>query len=79
MLFYYVQDVYKKNKLGTKHQWSWGLRGEGQCSETLRGGFGMQSPLGKLSGSNNHLDCLKIDLNVASIQNTAQDYKHKKN
>ena len=78
MLFYYVQDVYKKNKLGTKHQWSWGLRGEGQCSETRRRGFEMQSPLRKRSGSNNHLDCLKIDLNAASIQNTAQDYERTK-
>ena len=41
------------------------------------GGFRGRSTLRKLLGSKEHLDWLKIDLNVAEII-TVQDYKHTK-
>ena len=61
-----------------------GLLGAG-CSETLSLWAGIlgepqrkpQSPLRKLAGSKEHLDWLKIDLNVAKII-TAQNYKDTK-
>ena len=52
--------------------------GDGWCSETLSKGFRGQNALRKLSGSKEHLDWLKIDLNAAKII-TIQDYKCTKN
>ena len=43
----------------------------------LQRGFRGRSLLTKFLGSKEHLDWLKIDLNVAEIINV-QDYKHKK-
>ena len=47
-------------------------------SEPLGRGFRRWSPLRKFLGSKEHLDWLKIDLNVAETI-TVQDYKHKEN
>ena len=44
------------------------------CSEHLSGGFRGDAPIRKFLGSKEHLDWLKIDLNVAEIT-TVQDYK----
>ena len=67
----------KHNQQKNKHserQRNWGVWG---CCEPLSGGFRGQSPLRKFLGSKDHLDWLKIDLNVAEII-TVQDYKCKK-
>ena len=50
----------------------------GKHSEPLSKGCRGQSPLRKFEGSREHLDWLKIDLNMAEII-TIQDYKHTKN
>ena len=49
----------------------------GKHSEPLSEGCRGQSPLRKFEGSREHLDWLKIDLNMAEII-TIQDYKHTK-
>ena len=49
----------------------------GSGGGALSRGFSRQKPIRKLSGSKEHLDWLKIDLNTAKTI-TAQDYKHKK-
>ena len=49
--------------------------GVGRGSEPLSRGFRGQSCLRKFLGSKEHLDWLKIDLNLAEIR-TAQDYIH---
>ena len=54
-----------------------GLGGGGGCSETLSRDFRGQSTLRKLLSSKEHLEWLKINLNVAKII-TVQDYKHTK-
>ena len=46
------------------------------CSETPAGALGGQSTLRKFLDSKEHLNWLKIDLNVAKII-TVVDYKHK--
>ena len=58
----------------SKHQWSWeGLEVFGEPSWDFRG----WSTVRKFSGSKEHLDWVKTDLNAAEII-TTQDYKHKK-
>ena len=88
MLFYYVQikdrhDPRSKNQRKSKcskRQQSWGLEGEEVwwSSDTLSRDFRGQSPLGKILGSKENLDWLKIDLNMTKII-TAQDFKRTKN
>ena len=56
-----------------------GIGGGGGLGGVLRPqGFRGQSTLRKFLGSKEHLDWLKIDLNVAETI-TVQDYKHKEN
>ena len=50
----------------------------GSCSELVSLGFRGQSPLRIFLGSKEHLDWLKIDLNVVK-KVTVQDYKCAKN
>ena len=88
MLFYYVQikdrhDPRSKNQRKSKcskRQQSWGLEGKGVwwSSDTLSRDFRGQSLLGKILGSKENLDWLKIDLNMTKII-TAQDFKRTKN
>ena len=51
-----------------------GCQGSWGCSEPFSRGFKRRSPLRKFLGSNEHLDWLKTDLNVAETSNV-QDYK----
>ena len=55
----------------SEHQKKWGVWGH---SEPHNQGFRGRSSLRKFLGSKEHLDWLKIDLNVAKII-TVQDYK----
>ena len=79
LMFYYFQDVYQKNQLGTrlntrddprkKHN-PWKSKcneHQGNCSEPLSGGFWGHSSLRTFFDSIDHLDWLKIDLNRAEI------------
>ena len=50
----------------------------GGSGGVLRSQLQFQGILRKILGSKEHVDWLKIDLNVAEII-TIQDYKHKKN
>ena len=49
--------------------------GSGGHCEPLSKGFKGRNPLRKFLGSKEHLDWLKIDLNVTEIS-TVEDYKH---
>ena len=68
----------KHNQWKSKHrvcQLSWDNWG---CSEPVGTGFRGQSPLKKNLNSKEHLDWVKIDLNVVEIS-TVQDFKCTKN
>ena len=81
MLFYYIQDVYQKNKLGqikdrhdprNKHQRKSKRSKRQQSWGTLLG----ERKRNKFSGTKEHLDWFKIDLNAAK---TIINYKRTKN
>ena len=55
-----------------------GAEGSGGHCEPLSNGFRGHNPLWKFLGYKEHLDWLKMDLNVAEII-TVQDYKCRKN
>ena len=92
MSFYYVQDVYHKNQLGTLEKKTEMIPGakiisrkasvasvnRARESEPLGRGFRRWTPLKKILGFKEHLDWLKIDLNVVEIR-TVQDYIGTKN
>ena len=72
MLFYYIQNVYQKNHLGTRsdtrHARVASIHGDGSSgghSELLSRRFRGRSSLRKFLVSKEHLDWLKIDLNAA--------------
>ena len=80
MSFYYVQDVYQRNHLRARLDQRpdiingkasvasvKGAGGSGEKRGTLSHSAGDLGTLRKFSGSNKHLDWLKIDLNVAEI------------
>ena len=54
------------------------VNGAGGSGGVLRSQLRFQGTLRKILGSKEHVDWLKIDLNVAEII-TVQGYKHKKN
>ena len=54
------------------------VNGAGGSGDVLRSQLWFQGTLRKILGSKEHVDWLKIDLNVAEII-TVQGYKHKKN
>ena len=54
------------------------VNGAGGSGGVLRSQLWFQGTLRKILGSKEHVDWLKIDLNVAEII-TVQGYKHKKN
>ena len=67
---------YQRKRKHSDHQQSWGGSG-GKHSEPLSGVFRGGAPVRKLLGSTEHLDWLKIDLNVVK-KITVQDHKHTK-
>ena len=87
LMFYYIQDVYQKNQLGTRLKIDIipGLniitRKPAIANINGAGGSGAfrgQSSQRTFLGTKEHLDWLKIDLNEAIIF-TVQDHKHTKN
>ena len=84
MLFYYVQNVYQKNILGTRliiitiPRLIIISRKARVASITRAGESGGHSELRKFLGSKEYLAWLKTDLNVTEII-TVQDYKCTKN
>ena len=70
MLFYYAQDVYQKNQLGTRlYEKTDMIPGvniiSGKGSTVSVNGAGGGGGVWGILGSNEHLDWLKIDLNMA--------------
>ena len=58
MLFYYVQDVYQKNYLGTRLD-------KDKHDPSRKASVASIEKLRKVLDSKNHLDWLKMDLNLA--------------
>ena len=86
MPFYYVQDVYHKNHLGTIDKRANIISGKASVarfnrvggSEPLSRGLGGGALLRTFLGTKEHLDWLKINLNAVEIR-FVQDYICTKN
>ena len=66
-----VNIIYRKASVVSANE----TGGSGGHCEPLSKGFKGRNPLRKFLGSKEHLDWLKIDLNVTEIS-TVEDYKH---